>query len=388
MRLTSNDPHSNEFSPEILKITHGSENYDGFIEAMNPAANKTDINGPMGDCYRYFRESANKWFLFQNNSSEVLAVALRTAILRSLRVVAIYLEPHEEEHKIFETLNARGAPLTEWDKIKNFMLFMADAQIDVDQDEFFDLYLDTFDQIWWRREVGRGVQKRPRTDVFADYWLESKTIEMVGARRVFREFQIYVNNRSECLVDIGEELISDAGYFEKYEQRILPAHTVERRFHNRRLWVDLGAWWPLIFELNRRFEKSGFPDDVRAKSFKHLESFLVRRSVVGYQARSYDRIGLEILRAISEEKRNSDKLANTIRNRLMVYDQANNRWPHDADVRYAVLTRKIPSYVRRLVLEAIEESLISHDAGYQMVPDGLEVEHLMPSGWREEEWPI
>ena len=388
VRLTSNEPQTNAFSPDNLKITHGSEHYEGFIEAMNPAANKMDIKGPMGDCYRYFRESANQWFFIQNGSAEVLAVALRRAILHSLRVVAIYIESHEEEHKIFETLNARGAPLTEWDKIKNFMLFKADAEPDVDQDSFFDRYLDTFDQMWWRKEVGRGAQKRPRSDVFADYWLESKTIEMVGVRRVFREFQNFVNGRSNCLVDVGEELISDASYFEKYEQRILPAHTVERRFHNRRLWVDLGAWWPLIFELNRRFEKSGFPDDVRAKSFKHLESFLVRRLVVGYQARSYDRIGLEILRSISEEKRNPDKLANIIRDRLMVYDQANNRWPHDADVRYAVLTRKIPSYVQRLVLEAIEESLISHDAGYQMVPDGLEVEHLMPSGWREEAWPI
>ena len=326
MRLTSNSPHTNPFSADNLKITHGSEHYDGFIEAMNPAVDKQDINGSMGDCYRYFGESASKWFLIQDYSPEVLADALRRAILRNLRVVAIFLEPHEEEHKIFETLNARGAPLTEWDKIKNFMLFKADAQTDVDQNSFFDRYLDTFDQIWWRKEVGRGAQKRPRTDVFADYWLESKTKDMVGARRVFREFQNYVNGRSDCLVDVGEELVSDASYFEKYEHRIQPATTVEHRFHNRRLRLDLGAWWPVIFELNRRFAKSGCPDDVRAESFNHLESFLVRRLVVGYQARSYDRIGLEILRAISKEDHNPYKLANIIRDRLMVYEQANNQW--------------------------------------------------------------
>ncbi len=387
VRLTSNEPQTNAFSPEYLKITHGSEHYDGFIEAMNPAADKMDIKGPMGDCYRYFRESANQWFFVQNGSVEVLAIALRRAILHGLRVVAIYLDPHEEEHKIFETLNARGAPLTEWDKIKNFMLFKADAEPDVDQDSFFDRYLDTFDQMWWRKEVGRGAQKRPRSDVFADYWLESKTIEMVGVRRVFREFQNFVNWRSERLVDVGEEFISDAGYFEKYEQRIQPATTVERRFHNRRLRLDVGAWWPLIFELNRRFKESGCPDDVRAESFNHLESFLIRRLVVGHQARSYDRIGLEILRSISEEDHNHDVLANIIRDRLMLYTQANSRWPHDVDVHHAVVTRKIPRHVQRLVLEAIEESLISQDAGQQMVPDGLEVEHLMPFGWRDEEWP-
>ena len=393
-RLTSNYPQANSFSEEHIKITHGSEHYDGFIEAMNPLAEKNDIAGSMGDGYRYFRESASEWFKVQNGPMEKLAVALTTSIITKLRVVAIYLDPHEEEHKIFETLNARGEPLTEWDKIKNFMLYKADKlykadeQPHVNQDDFFERYLDSFDQDWWREEVGRGVARRPRSDVFADYWLESKTTKPVGARRIFRDFQSYVNRRSDSLVNIGEELIRDAEHFKKYERRYVPENSVERRFHNRRLWIGIGAWWPMIFELNRVFEKFGCDDDVRAECFSYLESFLVRRLVVGHQARSYDQVGFEILRSIQEEMDDPNKLGDVIRRRFMRYTQPSNRWPDDSDVRRAVMTRNMPWYAQRLVLEAIEVSLIPQNAGYQVLSGGLEVEHLMPEGWRSGDWLI
>lgn len=53
----------------------------------------------------------------------------------------IYLDTHEKEQIIFETLNAPREPLTEWDKIKNYLLYKADEEQGLDQESFFDLYL-------------------------------------------------------------------------------------------------------------------------------------------------------------------------------------------------------------------------------------------------------
>ena len=119
-RLTSNYPQANSFSEEHIKITHGSEHYDGFIEAMNPLAEKNDIAGSMGDGYRYFRESASEWFKVQNGPMEKLAVALTTSIITKLRVVAIYLDPHEEEHKIFENFKRSGRAFDRMGQDKEF----------------------------------------------------------------------------------------------------------------------------------------------------------------------------------------------------------------------------------------------------------------------------
>ena len=388
MRLITNDPQAKSFSPQKVKITHGSDHYDGFVDAMDPYADEEQIGGSMGACRWFFRRSARTWFDRRDVPEETLGAALTTAIIVKLRVVGIYLDAHEEEHKIFETLNARGEPLTEWDKIKNFMLYKADDANGVNQDDFFDRYLDCFDERWWRENVGRGVGIRPRSDVFADYWLESKTTEEVGARRVFREFESFVNNKSDCLEDVGEELILDAAYFRKYEQRRTPADSVERGFHNRRLSIGVGAWWPMLMRLNRVLNELGCNEQMRAKCFEYLESFLIRRLIVGHQARSYNQIGFEFMGAIDKSSGDPDILLRSILELFLGYTQTRNKWPEDADVEWAVLNRKMPSYVQRLVLESVENALIPSGAAYQQIPTNLEVEHLMPQRWHDNGWPM
>lgn len=385
--LTSNGDQSVKFETKRLKIIHGSDHYDGFEDAMNPLKDKSAISGPMGDGYRFFRESVVDWFQHYDDPLDTCARALSTSILFKLRVVAIYLASHEEEHKIFETLNARGEPLTEWDKIKNFLLYKADEHKETTQDDFFDDYLDYFDQGWWRKKVGRGAAIRPRSDVFADYWLESKTTKAVGSNRVFREFQNYVNRHSYDLIDTGQELIRGAKHFRRIEQIDKLGNTAENRFHYRRLQMEIGVWWPMIFVLNGFCNSHEVDGDVRDECYRSLESFLVRRILVGHSARSYDQVGFDLILEIQKSAKDPKTLGDAIRSRLLRYTQASNRWPEDADVHHAVMTRRQSWYVSRLVLEALEVSLIPKDAGYQTVSN-VEVEHIMPQGWETSNWPL
>lgn len=386
LKLISNSSQTEVFEPKKAKIVHGSDHYAGYIDVMNPEKDKNVIPGSMGDSYRFYRESVQNWLGDQDETLETRTIALTTSILIKLRVVAIYLDAHEEEHKIFETLNARGEPLTEWDKIKNFMLYKADEHTETNQDEYFDDYLDYFDQGWWREKIGRGAAVRPRSDVFADYWLESKTATAVGSSRVFREFQKYVNRHTHDLNQIGKELIGDAEHFRNTEQIDKLDNTAESRFHYRRLLIETGAWWPMIFVLNRFCNSHVVDDDVRDECFNLLESYLVRRVVVGHNARSYDQVGFDLMKTIQDGDENPNALSNAIRLRLLGYSQASNRWPTDVDVHHAVTTRRLPWYSLRLVLEAIEVSLITESAGYQGIGNA-EVEHIMPQSWETSNWP-
>ena len=389
--LISNYPHEKPFAKRHLKIVHSSDHYAGFFEAMDPDSDKSGITGPMGECFRYFRAAVSDWLRIRGTdtqSSQLAATALTTVIMVKLDIVGIYLDSQEQEHKIFESLNARGEPLTEWDKTKNFMLYKADETSSVNQDDFFEKYLDRFDDQWWRENVGRGAGIRPRSDVFADYWLESKTAKEVGARRVFREFETFVNNESDCLEGVGEELISDAAYFKKYEQNQSAAGSVERDFHNRRLSIGVGAWWPMLMRLNRVLNEMGGDEQLRSQCFKYLESFLIRRIIVGHQARSYNQIGFEFMGAIEKSSADPTTLLGSIRELLLGYTHTRNKWPEDVDVKWAVLNRKLPLYAQKLILEAVENALIPRGASYQQVPTNLEVEHLMPQRWHENDWPM
>ena len=104
------------------------------------------------------------------------ASALLTTLIMKLHVVGIYLDPHEKEHIIFETLNARGEPLTEWDKIKNYLLYKADEDGGLDQESFFERYLDKFDSNWWRQAVDEVSRGPVLTSLQTTGWSQEKEV--------------------------------------------------------------------------------------------------------------------------------------------------------------------------------------------------------------------
>ena len=337
----------------------------------------------MAACYEYFRKAIDKWLRGHDERVDVAASALATTLVMKLNLVGIYLDPHEKEHVIFETLNARGEPLTEWDKIKNYLLYRADETPDLDQEEFFARYLDRFDGPWWRVKVGRGTQ-RPRADIFADYWLESRLGEPVAVQRVFREYQKHLDGLDQHLVQTIEDLIEAADYFQRSERLGGEVESREAQFHHMRLTLDIGAIWPLLLKLQRIPATQAERDPW----FAILESYFVRRAITGYQARSYDRMALDLIEALPSDDAAAERVEDILLERLTSYSEAANVWPSDTVVRQEVLNRHMPRYIRLLALTAIESQLITTKAGMNAVSPDLQVEHLLPQGWQPEFWPL
>ena len=392
--LTTNSPGSAASSNGSYKISHHrhqrGHDYERFRDVMDAALNGTptdSIDGPMAACYRFFQQAIRDWLIVHDAHTKAAASALATTLIMKLNLVGIYLDTHEKEHIIFETLNARGEPLTEWDKIKNYLLYKADEEQRLDQESFFDVYLDRFDEPWWRRHVGRGIQ-RPRTDIFADYWLESRKNKPVGVRRVYREFEKHIDKHihqeGRLLEPMMQEFVQDSRYFEHFEEADPGNNSREAQFHNRRLDMAIGAIWPLLLQLQRIDAKQ--PE--RDRCFATLESYFVRRMIAGYQARSYDQVAIELLNALQTPNGSVASIADIIVEQLMQYSDAASLWPRDEEVKQAVLRRHLPQYAQRLVLSAIEQRLITNRAGIADLVPNVQIEHIMPRGWQPESWPL
>jgi hypothetical protein len=129
------------------------------MKASRDEAQLSAVLDPIVDCYRFFRKRASQWLVDGEASGlaiEDCANALLTAICDKLQVVAIYLSHDENESAIFEALNARGEPLSEWEKVKNYILFKASEIPEVDQGELYERHLLEFDDRQWLVETGRG----------------------------------------------------------------------------------------------------------------------------------------------------------------------------------------------------------------------------------------
>lgn len=364
---------------------HHYESFGPILRAALGGSDTADVGGPIAECYRYFREAIRGW-LDPHQYPELAAAALGETLLSKLFVIALYLDDREKEHIIFETLNARGEPLTEWDKAKNYLLFKAGESHGLDPAIVFEDYLDRFDDQWWRQEVGRGTQARPRTDVFLDYWLESKIRKPVSARRVFREFQAYFENRQGLTAAVLEELIRDAEYFRRSENPGGRPISREASYHFRRRAMGLGVIWPVLLHLHRIV-----PSQLgRQWCLDTLESYFARRLIVGRQARNYTTVVMDLLQALPDKMGPGDAANKILTETLLSYSWDGALWPSDGELRGAVAHRWADR-ARRLALAAIECRLIPDTAGHQADFANLyrlHIEHIMPIGWTEEDWPL
>ena len=126
----------------------------------------------------------------------------------------------------------------------------------------------------------------------------------------------------------------------------------------------------------------------RDRWFAALESYFVRRMIVGYQARSYDQVALELLNVLPTANDRGVSIADAILEHLLRYSEAASLWPSDVEVKQAVSNRHLPQYAQRLVLSAIEQRLITNRAGMADLVPNVQIEHLMPRGWQHESWPL
>ena len=383
------------YSQEPDKIRPLAGDFMPFKEVMEASRKGLPVppvRGSMGECYRFFSGMVSEWLVSQRDSThqiESRANCLVTALLDQLQVVAIWLHTGEKESAIFEALNARGEPLSEWEKVKNLILAKAGDWSPDDQGRIYESYLLEFDEGKWRIPIGSGVNSRRISDLFLDYWLESKTKHPVDARRVYREFRIELDKpeNSANLEAWCFELKQDGERFLHWERNPLSDGDVESIFHNRRRMLGIGAIWPLLLALSR-IEMS---DADRNRCLRALDSFMVRRAIAGKRANSFPEITLATLNALPQHPSGEMPYSDAVINHLATYESNSTYWPGDAGdsgIRRRILDEG--ARCARLLLETVERAIMRGKyAGNRTLQGGLPVEHLMPQDHSNlEHWPL
>ena len=376
-------------SEEPNKIKPLAGDFIPFKEVMDASRNGVpvpQVPGSMGACYRFFSRKVSEWLLEPEDSIEDKAKYLVTALSDQLQIVAIWLHTGENESAIFEALNARGEPLSEWEKVKNLILAKAGESAKVDQGELYETRLSYFDDSKWRNLIGSGTNSRRISDLFLDYWLESKIKEAVHARRVYRNFRVELDKPEnfDNLEAWCAELRQDGERFHYWERESLSGGDVESVFHRRRRGLGIGAVWPLLLALSR----IDMSDVDRRRCLRALESFIVRRAIVGRKPNSFPGITLEVLEALPQHPIGETPYSDAVINRLVTYTSNNTYWPSDGQIRWCLLNEGLRT--PRLVLEAVERAMMRGKyAGNPVLQSDLPVEHLMPQDHSNlQDWPL
>ena len=310
------------------------------------------------------------------------------------QVMSLELDDEDDPQIIFETLNARGAPLLPSDLIRNFVFLQATRKRE-DVDALYDAHWKAFDEKpaenakkegerFWRKEARQGRLKSVRLDLLLYNYVSLRKCEDLKVAHVFEEFKGWWESSGK---GTGFELARITSTAKHFETFLLPNQTSRLGLFCRRMQLlDTSTLTPVVFYfLEHHDPESEEMDQVLGD----LESYVVRRFVCGLTSKGYNRIfTTKLLAELSKEKETSP---DALRAKLLDLSGETQNWPSNAEFEQGWCFRaqykggntgKV-----RAILEALELGKRSSKQELLALPDGLSVEHVMPQKW-ETNWPL
>jgi len=341
------------------------------------------------EAHGFFSEMVSDWL--DESESEARAVALVDAVSRFLQLVVIDLQADEDAQEIFETLNARGTPLTAADLIKNFVFQRLGGDNNKAEEAYLQ-YWQGFETPFWEEQVSAGRLKYTRSSLFLTQWLVAQTREDVTAREVFNRFKIYVNESPESAEGLLPRL-RKAG--DVYKQ-LMEASKVENgklnrieQFLYRMSTLDSEVVKPILLWLLDP-ELEVIPTKQIEKALSSIESWAVRRAILRLSTKNYNRMVVDLLNILHKSERSA--AGDVVEAYLAKQSSSNGYWPSDREI-IASLTRE-PIYKRvsrsrmRMILEALEDDRRGFGRDREKFSEGpvirgkTSIEHLLPQEWR------
>ena len=343
----------------------------------------------MVEAYLFFYAQLAEYFLGEEQPPPAGSVALPfrleecfTALKNALQVVTIDLGETDDPQVIFETLNARGEPLLPADLLRNY-IFLRAGRLGENQEALYETYWKEFDDAFWRTEIRQGRLNRPRSDLFIQHFLASRTSADISAKHLYVEYKHWIE-KQQPFATISDELATLKRQRQDFRRIIAPNQEdplfALATFLNT---FEVSTVIPLLLSLLN----SGIPDEQLALTATHIESYLLRRAVCGLTTKNYNRIFLALTKSAQGPGMSSDAVADS----LMSLSGESSLWPSDEVFREAWRTSQVYQSANparsEFILRRLNDSLLTSKHEHISVSNSLTIEHILPQSWIEH-WPL
>ncbi|HWX17727.1 MAG TPA: DUF262 domain-containing protein [Chthoniobacterales bacterium] len=319
------------------------------------------------EAFAFFQDELQK-----RVQSGIRPEGLLTVLTTSFKVVFINLETSESPYRIFESLNAKGKPLTQADLIRNYVAMRLPA---ADQERLFDDYWSRTEELLQEsRQVGRIGE----LTAFFRHYLSMVSGAVVNENHVYSRFR-----------DRGEREFTDTPSFEAeikrlwqfaryYEALLRPGQSglsngVQRLLDSLNT-LEAQTAYPFLLRLLETFAENRITDDQLQSCLRAVENYLTRRFIVGdptnYQLKMFPSLWKEL-----DPTRITESLPKIL---------ATKNYPTNKRVIHSVAHRDIPQRNARnrrnmiQILEIINARMSAGTGGYTVLDAAPTVEHIMP----------
>jgi hypothetical protein len=369
--------------------------FDEVMMTVAPDYAKLEnTNSRLARAHEFFFQQTKLWL--ESDTDNRLAHSLVTVMSRHLQIVVIDLLPEEDAQEIFETLNARGTPLTAADLIKNFV-FQRVQFADDDAEKAYHQYWEPFETPFWETELSVGRILYSRSSLFFSQWLVAMTGEEITEREVFSRFKRFATDGVGSVSDLLPRLAATAARYREIaegSQQPTGILSLLEMFVYRLSTLNTETAKPVLIWLTDPF-RAAIPAGQLEKALAALESWFVRRALVKGSTKQYNQLMAALVREVSNSSR--EWAGDVVEEFLAGLAGADRHWPDDDEVREYLVSqpvyRKLARPRMRMVLEAVEDHRRGFSAGKSrsfseqpVVRDGSSIEHVMPQEWGKN-WP-
>ena len=235
-----------------------------------------------------------KKFLSLMKESELSSQQL-LALTKSLDLIVLEMEPGEVPQHIFESLNATGLPLSEGDKIRNFVLMGFDTD---ERDGYYN-------NLW------QPMEENCQGDLakFIRYYLAIKVKASPSQGYLYSNFKDYVEQKSVKKVDLMQEMLEYSKLFARLRDcsygvysdavNLRPQEKLELRYEIQQRLKGINLLYsvhtPFILQCMYLNQQGKLSAQDFATVLERIDTLLLRRWVCGIQSQGLDHWFMSLL---------------------------------------------------------------------------------------------
>lgn len=296
-------------------------------------------------------------------------------IINCLQVVFISLNSEEKPYQIFESLNAKGKPLTQADLVRNYIAMKLPESR---QPEVFENHWSKIENLLQeKRLVGRS--RLGELTAFLRHYLAFRNDVLGNEEHVYARFRDRIESNFNTPDQLELEIKNLKRFAEYYDRFLRPEHEKDDDIQKKlvRLNVlELSTGYPFLLALFDAYNEHLIDKNQFLDSLNILENYMVRRFLTGEPTNYLNKVFPTLWKDIDNN--------NFIPSLKTVILQRN--YPADYAIKQKGLTRRLydkSSTTRSktaLVLETINIHLsnLENQGGYTVLNGKPTIEHILP----------
>lgn len=321
------------------------------------AERTANSNSKIGQCYEHFRRRLE--------ASQLHPRDLKNAIASGLIVVSITLDENDNPYLVFESLNAKGMPLTQADLVRNYILMELPSA---------------------RREEVYRARWEPMQNALGNELTEFLRHYLMRDEGFVRQNEVYTTLKARIIkkrLDPEQtlaEIARFAGYYQRFVHPEIEPHEGLRRALERLKRLKVTTIYPFLLQCYDDYKNCRLTAEALLAVLATLENYLIRRFVCGRPTNALNKIFPTLHKDVKEHDRDFVPAL-----KEMLADQG---YPDDEEFKQKLigtpLYRAGDRTRTRLILECLEEF---YGPKERVNFDEFSVEHVMPqtltAEWRE-----